>query len=1161
MMRQLRKLLLVIAPAFGADVHAQVLPEFNMTDTTVTECKGILLDSEDGPGGNLYGNNEDYTFTIDAGSQITLVFQSTFCLEQGYDFITFHDGPTIASPQIGPAYTGIVAPPPITALSGVLTVHFVSDQNVAYCGFEAQWTSLVAPPVPPVMTIPIAPSCNSSRLDIHFSFPIACDSIVMDAIQLTGNDAPDVTGAQALGCTGGMTQNMRLDVSPAFERNCPYTLSFRIGLYDRCDSLWFFTITASTQITNCPIDVEILATQDTICAGTCTSLTADVNGCLGYTYAWDNGMPAVRGPISVCPTTTTTYSVTATEVGTGSQAGHTITIVVLDPQITGAPASVCQSAEAFDLVAMPPGGWWSGDGILDSLAGTLDPDSAGPGAHVLTYGIPGGCEASVTLFVDSMDAGLDEAACPGSAPFQIVDHTPAGGTWSGPFITPGGVFDPTTTGSYVVTYSAGVCSDTKTINVDNISGQTQLDTVCQSTYPFDIPVQPWGGRWYGAGILDSLLGTFDPDEAEGGTHILTYELHGCDEQFTIHVKPVDIGGSRSACPTQPAPFALDPAAIPPGGTWTGDGIVDAAAGTYDPVQAGNGWDEILYFAPNGCVDTIGILVGFTQVDDDTLFFCSDSDELKLDDETTGRTPWNGEWSGPGIDQNNDGDWFFDPQQAGVGVHVLNFDANTCGDSLLAIVHPATLPQDAMTVCGAIDPFLLAEVPLGASFVGAGVDDSGSFDPGEAGDGTHMIHYSTPAGCVDSVEVTVIPFLQAEITGVQDRYCSNDVEVTIGLSPLGGVFEGMNMITFNPSTLADGDYTLVYTVGSGNCQSSDTARFVDHPALETTVAASNNPVCTGGGSQIVVTTSGGDPDGLIAFQWNNGLFPAASVSVTPTATTTYQVLTTDGCSDPVLDSITIVVHPPFEPDFTFSEMQCFGDPGYVVGGVTAAGTYTFSWDLDSMVVVADSIALPAGGLAFVTVTNTETTCATDSLVRIPSWPVITALFSSNPNEECIDFDQRDVTFIDLSNNAVGGYWVINGDTLPYEFGVNPRYDLGTAGYYETRLVVWNEGNCVDSMSMDLCIRDSEAIFIPDIFSPNGDGHNDVLFVRGPTITELEFAVFDRWGARLFATGTVDNGWDGTVDGQLGASGVYLWSLIARTEAGENIERTGNITLVR
>ena len=98
-------------------------------------------------------------------------------------------------------------------------------------------------------------------------------------------------------------------------------------------------------------------------------------------------------------------------------------------------------------------------------------------------------------------------------------------------------------------------------------------------------------------------------------------------------------------------------------------------------------------------------------------------------------------------------------------------------------------------------------------------------------------------------------------------------------------------------------------------------------------------------------------------------------------------------------------------------------------------------------------------------------------------------------------------------------------------------------------------------MDLCIRDSEAVFIPDVFSPNGDGSNDVLFVRGPTLVEVEFGVYDRWGKQLFASSSVDQGWDGTVAGDRSASGVYVYTLVARAEDGTRIERTGNITLVR
>ncbi|MEO8066457.1 MAG: gliding motility-associated C-terminal domain-containing protein [Flavobacteriales bacterium] len=1137
---------------------AQVLQEFNMTDTVVTLCKGILLDSEDGPGGNIYSNNEDYTFTIDAGGPVTLVFDEVFCTEQGLDLLTFHDGPSILSPQIGPAYSGIVAPPPITSTSYYLTVHFVTDANVAYCGFEAQWTSVVIPPVPPVMTVPTAPLCSANTIDLAFSYPIPCDSINPDAFVISGSNNPAVTSAIPTNCIGGETQTMQLGIDPTFDRNCPYDIAFTIGIRDRCDSLWYFTISANTQIATCPLGVLMELTEDTICAGSCTELFADVQGCLTYAFAWNNGLPNSAGPHTVCPNVTTTYTVTVTESGTGQTATGSITVVVFDLQVSGPTGAICQSDPAFNLGATPPGGTWSGAGIVDSLAGTLDPDTAGPGVHTITYSL-GGCSEDLIVTIDSMDAGVTHAACPGTAPFFIPYATPTGGIWTGTNVQSNGLFDPNAIGSYLLTYTAGNCSDTVTVNVDNIVGQSQLDTVCQSTYPFNIPVSPFGGRWSGPGIVDTLYGTFDPDEAGGGLHTLLYDMHGCDMSFTIYVKAIDIGDDRSACPSQ-APFVLTPAAIPPGGAWSGLGIADASTGSYDPMQAGLVWDVVTYAAPNACVDTIGILVGWTQVNDDTLFFCEGDGALILDESTTGRTPWDGIWTGAGIAQDNDGNYFFDPALAGVGEHLLHFDANTCGDSMLAIVHPATLGVPDMIVCSATGPFLLAAVPAGATFTGDGVTSTGVFDPAQAGAGPHAIVYDAPAGCSDTINIDVYPFQQAIITGVQDTYCSNDVLVSVQLFPAGGVFTGLPDTLFNPSLLTDGIYELVYSVGFGQCLSSDTLVFTDYGALSTQVLVSNNPICGDGGSVIEVVPSGGNPNYPVSYQWSDGAFPIETNNVSPDSTTLYIVTTTDGCSDPVIDSVLITVHPPFQEEFAFSAMQCYGEPGYVSGSVIGTGTFTFSWDTGSLQ-TGDSVNLPAGELVQVHVENDATGCSHDTLIQVPSWPAITALFSANPDEPCVPWDQRDVTFIDLSNNAVGGYWVIDGDTVPYSVGGDPNYDLGHAGYYSVQLVVWNQGNCTDSMSLDICIEDSEAIFLPDAFSPNGDGSNDVLYVRGGTIAGMEFAVYDRWGARVFSSTQREHGWDGNTNDAQSPSGVYLYTLQATLDNGDVIERTGNITLVR
>lgn len=1138
---------------------AQVLQEFNMNDTVVTICKGILLDSELGPNEQLYSNNEDFTFTINTGSTITLVFDNVFCLEQSYDFLTFHDGPGIASPQIGPAYSGITAPPPITAYSGQLTVHFVSDANVAYCGFEAQWTSVVAPPVPPVMTIPAAPLCGSPTINLSLSYPLPCDSLFADAFTITGQGDPVVTGLTPA-CNNGDASQVQLQVDPVFDRNCPYTVTFRCRLPDACDSIWTFILTANTQIVSCPIAVEILADNDTICSGSCADLTADVNGCLSYAYAWSNCLPGAQ-LVSACPAATTTYTVTVTEIGTGATATDDITIMVLDPQSTNTSMTVCQSLAAFDLLATPPGGAWSGPGIIDTLAGTFDPDTSGPGTHTVYYTGIGGCADSIFIAVDSMDAGLPQAACPGTAPFYMLGYTPQGGTWSGPFINSAGFFDPNTAGSYIVTYTAGSCSDTTRINVDDIVGQAMLDTVCQTTYPFDIPVSPFGGRWSGPGITDTIMGTFDPDEAEGGTHTLLYEMHGCDMEFTIHVKPVDIGDSRSACPAQ-GTIVLDPTAIPPGGVWNGSGIVDASAGTYSPVQAGNGWDELTYVAPNGCVDTIGILVGWTEVDDDTLFFCAGDDALELNEWTTGRTPWDGTWSGGGISENNDGDWFFHPTTAGIGLHVLHFDANTCGDSLVAIVYPVSLNVPNMDLCGATGPFLIASIPPGGTWTGDGIidDESGVFDPGAAGAGAHTIYFDTPAGCGDSLTITIHPFEEAQISGVDEMYCGNDMQVLIGLYPPGGQFTGLNDTILNPKDLLTGTYTLIYSVGFGACFSSDTLVFSNHPALTTEMLVSQNPICDGGGSVLEVVPSGGLPGALLTFQWDHGLFPIAQQSVIPDSTDTYTVQTTDGCSDPVVNSVTLIVHSPYTPMFTFSDTLCYGSPGFVQGTVNQPGTYSFTWDGNGGQSGAQYDA-PAGELITVLVVNEGTGCEQDTMLQIPSWAPLTALFSVNPSETCIPFEQSEVTFIDLSNNAVGGTWTIDTMSVPYTYGEDPQFDYGQAGSYPVQLNVYNIGGCTDSFALEVCIEPSTEIFIPDIFSPNGDGNNDALFVRGGGIASMDFRVYDRWGGLVFMADKNDIGWDGVSSNGPSPSGVYVYTLVANMVSGSVIEMNGDITLVR
>jgi gliding motility-associated-like protein len=260
------------------------------------------------------------------------------------------------------------------------------------------------------------------------------------------------------------------------------------------------------------------------------------------------------------------------------------------------------------------------------------------------------------------------------------------------------------------------------------------------------------------------------------------------------------------------------------------------------------------------------------------------------------------------------------------------------------------------------------------------------------------------------------------------------------------------------------------------------------------------------------------------------------------------------------SVTIGVYPEFAPEFTFSDMQCYGEPGWVAGNVPQEGEYSFTWNTDPPQ-VGPVVNAGAGQSFTVVVENTMSGCTQQQLVQVPSWPPVTALFSANPSLECIPFDMSEVTFIDLSNNAVGGEWNINGQVVPYAPGVYPTYDHGVAGQYAVSLHVYNEGGCTSEHAEQVCILSSTRVFVPDAFSPNGDGNNDVLYVRAPGIAEMLFQVYDRWGGRVFESRDADQGWDGTTRAGQAPSGVYVYVLEAVMMDGEAVRMTGDVTLVR
>lgn len=88
-----------------------------------------------------------------------------------------------------------------------------------------------------------------------------------------------------------------------------------------------------------------------------------------------------------------------------------------------------------------------------------------------------------------------------------------------------------------------------------------------------------------------------------------------------------------------------------------------------------------------------------------------------------------------------------------------------------------------------------------------------------------------------------------------------------------------------------------------------------------------------------------------------------------------------------------------------------------------------------------------------------------------------------------------------------------------------------------------------------------LFVPNGFSPNNDGENDILYVRGAGVASMTFQVFNKWGDLVFESHSLDSGWDGTFRNKPLNTAVFMYRLEAVTKDARNINMSGNVTLFK
>ncbi|MCI5055037.1 MAG: PKD domain-containing protein [Flavobacteriales bacterium] len=178
----------------------------------------------------------------------------------------------------------------------------------------------------------------------------------------------------------------------------------------------------------------------------------------------------------------------------------------------------------------------------------------------------------------------------------------------------------------------------------------------------------------------------------------------------------------------------------------------------------------------------------------------------------------------------------------------------------------------------------------------------------------------------------------------------------------------------------------------------------------------------------------------------------------------------------------------------------------------------------------------------------------SLIIPSTFP--TADFSFDSNRVTLN---QNTEFLNRSTNASFFTWILQPDSITYTT-TDLNLEFKDTGLYNLNLIAIDENGCKDEKSNAFSPKSSSR-GVPNAFSPNGDGENDVLFVQGGPFKEIDFVVYDRWGQQIFNAQNQGAGWDGKFNGREMPTGVYTYILKTLDFSDNERLNSGDINLLR